>query len=322
LSILVSITCITYNHEKYIAQAIESFLMQETDFDYEVLIHDDASTDGTADIIREYESRYPDIIKPIYQTENQYSKGLRIGTVYNLPRAQGKYIAICEGDDYWLDPFKLQKQIDYMEDHPECSMCAHAVKVVKDDNQAAVRFIEPYHENCEVPVEDIITGGGGFIGINSIVYPRECMVSPPDFFLRAPVGDVPLQLYLATQGRVYYLNEAMSAYRIGVAGSWTNRVASSREKQIALRTGLIEMTDEFDKYTGYKYSDTVARRQFENEILLLIAAGDVQLLKQDKYRKHRDRLGLYIFLLIYLNKYFPSLYDKLRVYKKFITSKI
>jgi glycosyltransferase involved in cell wall biosynthesis len=322
LSILVSINCITYNHEKYIAQAIESFLMQETDFEYEVLIHDDASTDRTASIIRDYACQYPDIIKPIYQTENQYSKGLKVGTVYNLPRAQGKYIAFCEGDDYWIDPLKLQKQINYMEEHPECSMCAHAVKVVKNGNQAAVRFIKPYNETCAVPIEDIIVGGGGFIGINSVVYPKKCMDTPPDFYLRAPVGDVPLELYLATQGRVYYLHEVMSAYRIGVAGSWTSRVASSQEKQIEIRTAMIKMTDEFDRYTDYKYAETVELRQFENELLLLIAAGDVQALKQDKYRKHREKLGLYIALLIYLNKYFPAIYNKLRIYKNFITSKI
>ena len=87
--------------------------MQKTDFPFEILIHDDASTDGTADIIREYEAKYPDIIKPIYQTENQYSKGIKVSQVYQFPRAKGKYIALCEGDDYWTDPYKLQKQVDF-----------------------------------------------------------------------------------------------------------------------------------------------------------------------------------------------------------------
>lgn len=98
--LMVSICCITYNHEKYISEALESFLMQKTSFKYEILIHDDASTDNTAKIIREYEKKFPEIIKPIYQIENQYSKGNKINLVYNFPRAKGKYIAICEGDDY------------------------------------------------------------------------------------------------------------------------------------------------------------------------------------------------------------------------------
>ena len=99
MEIMASICCITYNHENYIADAIESFLMQKTNFNYEIIIYDDASTDKTADIIREYETKYPGLIKPIYQTENQYSKGVKTIN-FSLQRAEGKYIAVCEGDDY------------------------------------------------------------------------------------------------------------------------------------------------------------------------------------------------------------------------------
>ena len=123
--VMVSIICNVYNHEKYVREALESFVMQKTDFAYEVLVHDDASTDHSADIIREYEKQYPDIMKPIYQTVNQYSK-CSITRTYQVPRAKGKYIAFCEGDDFWNDPYKLQKQFDEMEKHPEIDMCAHA----------------------------------------------------------------------------------------------------------------------------------------------------------------------------------------------------
>lgn len=108
---IVSISCITYNHEDYIRDAIEGFLMQKTTFPVEILIHDDASTDKTADIIREYEKKYPHLIKPIYQTENQYSKGIGVSATYQYPRANGNYITLCEGDDYWTDPYMLQKQV-------------------------------------------------------------------------------------------------------------------------------------------------------------------------------------------------------------------
>ena len=116
---LVSISCITYNHAKYIRDALEGFLMQKTSFPIEILIHDDASTDGTTEIVREYEEKHPDIIKPLYETENQWSKGIRGSAVFNFPRALGKYIAICEGDDYWIDPLKLQKQVDFLEQNDE-----------------------------------------------------------------------------------------------------------------------------------------------------------------------------------------------------------
>ena len=133
---LVSISCITYNHEPYIAQSLDGFLMQKTSFPFEVLIHDDASTDRTADIIREYEKKFPKIIKPIYQKENQYSKGNRsILASFVYPRAKGKYIALCEGDDYWIDENKLQIQVDFLESNPEYGMCYTNFNLVSEKSK-------------------------------------------------------------------------------------------------------------------------------------------------------------------------------------------
>src|SRR5690554_4195573 len=129
-NIIVSICCITYNHSPFIRQCLEGFVKQETKFEFEVLIHDDASTDDTAEIIKEYERQFPGIIKPIYQKENQYSKGIKGSKVFNFPRAQGKYIAFCEGDDYWTDPLKLQKQVDILEKNKHLSGSYHKVEIV------------------------------------------------------------------------------------------------------------------------------------------------------------------------------------------------
>lgn len=113
--LMVTIRCITYNHEPYIRQCLEGFIMQKTNFRFEAIVHDDASTDGTANIIREYAEKYPDIIKPIFETENQYSK--LDGSIQRImsEHIHGKYVAMCEGDDYWIDPLKLQKQVDFLE---------------------------------------------------------------------------------------------------------------------------------------------------------------------------------------------------------------
>ena len=134
-NIAVSIICNAYNHENYIRDAIESFLMQKTDFAFEILIHDDASTDRTPEIVKEYEKKYPEIIKAIYQKENKYSKGVDIDITFQYPRVQGKYIAVCEGDDYWTDAYKLQKQYDALEKNPHIDMCAHAADVVNAETK-------------------------------------------------------------------------------------------------------------------------------------------------------------------------------------------
>lgn len=120
---IVCIRCITYNQEKYIAQCLEGFVMQKTNFSVKAIVHDDASTDRTPQIIQEYAERYPDIIFPVLEKENQYSQGKLLEVMQ--PLMKGKYIAVCEGDDYWTDPLKLQKQVDFMESHPDYAMCFH-----------------------------------------------------------------------------------------------------------------------------------------------------------------------------------------------------
>lgn len=126
---LVSVLCTAYNHEKYIRQTLQSFVDQQTDFAFEVLVNDDKSTDGTAAIIREFEEKYPDIIRAFYQEENLYSQHINVYVTDFYPKVRGKYIAYCEGDDYWTDMTKLQRQVDFLESHPEYSGCVHGMLV-------------------------------------------------------------------------------------------------------------------------------------------------------------------------------------------------
>ena len=124
--ITVSVICLAYNHEAWIRNALEGFVSQQAPFRFEVLVHDDASTDGTADIIREYQARYPELIFPVFQTENQYSRGVPVSLRFLAPRIRGRYVALCEGDDFWRDPHKLAKQVAALEAHPEVDICGHA----------------------------------------------------------------------------------------------------------------------------------------------------------------------------------------------------
>jgi glycosyltransferase involved in cell wall biosynthesis len=311
--IIVSINCTTYNHEDYIADAIESFLMQKTNFKYEILIHDDASTDRTAEIIKEYEKKYPDVIRPIYQIENQYSKGIKkISYKFNSTRAKGKYIALCEGDDFWTDPYKLQKQVDYMDRNPDCSMCVHAAYKVTPEKRKMKLHIRPNIGNKIFSVEEVIEGGGGLFATNSIMYSREKGIERPPFYENAPVGDYPLAIYLALQGTVYYIDEFMSAYRVGVQGSWTSFTFSDHRKTITHFQKSIDMLDEINNYTDFLYDKAIERRKRDIEFKYLLAQGRYSEIKIGKYSEIYDKLGVLQKIKLFLKQYCPNI---IRIWK-------
>ncbi|MFZ2331067.1 MAG: glycosyltransferase [Atribacterota bacterium] len=278
--ILVSISCNTYNHEDYIADAIEGFLIQKTNFKFEILIHDDASTDKTAGIIRGYEKKYPDLIKPIYQTENQYSKGIRISN-FNRERAIGKYIAICEGDDYWTDPLKLQKQVDFMEKNSDYSVCFHASSVIDYGNKKLFSIIRPAKTSRKFNTEDIIEGGGGFFPTNSIFYRKNMRNNSPDFCNdNTDFGDYQLMISLSLIGKVYYMDENMSIYRYNVPGSWTSRNIMDNQKRINHIEVLNDMLDMVNAETNYKYDSVIQKTKLKNEFNSLILQGRIKEIKK------------------------------------------
>lgn len=303
--ILVTIDCLTYNHEPFIADAIESFLSQKTDFNFEILIHDDASTDGTAEIIRGYAKRYPDLIKAIYQTENQYSKGVAVDLI-NHYRAEGKYLAICEGDDYWTDPYKLQKQVDYMESHPECSMCVHSAYRVAADTKKVTANDRPSRKNKIYSTSEIIYGGGRLFATSSFMYSREKIIEYPDFYLNAVVGDYPLIIYASLQGSVYYMDDNMSVYRVGVIGSWTEREFSTTEKRVEHFKNIEQMLDEINAYTNYVFQEIINEVIKFNEFYLLMELGRFKEIKKKEYHNLYRKAGPKKRMLAKLKYYFPK----------------
>ena len=208
---VVSICCITYNHEPYIEDALEGFLIQETDFPFEILIHDDASTDRTADIIREYEAKYPRLIKPIYQTENQYSINVNLPFKNTWDAAKGEYIAMCEGDDYWTASKKLQIQHDNMKNNPSCFMCFHPALQVSESQQPHVR--NRYKDGTVFRLDEIVKKGGGFYPTASSFFRAVIVKKIPSWFWLHPTGDFPLAVLASTCGNICYLDKVMSVYR-------------------------------------------------------------------------------------------------------------
>lgn len=212
--LIVSIQCTAYNHEPYIRQCLNGFVMQQTSFRFEAIVHDDASTDGTAEIIREYAERYPDIIKPIYETENQFSK--HDGSLRRIMNGacRGKYQAFCEGDDFWTDPLKLQKQVDFLESHPDYSMCFHNAISHWDKGE---REDAPFSDIQDRPYSGREIFEKWIVPTASVTLRREVLQS--DIYIKAfhnkkfCYGDIILFLSCAACGKVYGMSDVMSVYR-------------------------------------------------------------------------------------------------------------
>lgn len=282
--IMVSINCVAYNHEDYIKDALESFLMQRTNFKYEILINDDASTDKTKEIIREYEIKYPDIIKPLYQKENQYSKGKNMYS-FNNERARGKYIAYCEGDDFWTDPYKLQKQVDYMEKNLDCGLCFHKAEVLDHQTKKIINKISVGEDSKIFSVEKIIESSGGSIVPTASIMVRKNLIDDSYFYKKMCRWAWATKIFFSSKKYAYYLAESMSVYRTNIDGSWTNTHKSIlKTKETFLE--LIDLLEKFNEYSKNKYNISVEKRIKKYCFYIL----KLDLLEQTISKKEKKKL--------------------------------
>ncbi len=298
--IAVSIVCNTYNHEKYIKDAINGFLMQKTNFKFEILIHDDCSTDNTANIVKEYQEKYPQIIKPIFQTKNQYSKGVNITLDIQHPRAKGRYFAFCEGDDYWTDPLKLQKQYDLMESRPEIYMCGHKTNYLDCVKQKFIKHLEPMAENNIVSVEDVIENNT--LELNSLFYRKELFVDAPDFFKLNSL-DYYFKIYGALRGGIYYFDEYMSVYRSSVPNSWTQRKSNLSNTYYKIISNL----KKFNAETDNKYEKSVQKAILKYEYTALYLDKNFKKCREEKFKEIRKKRGAIYCFKLWLKATFPFL---------------
>lgn len=270
---MVSVYCLAFNHEAYIRDALEGFVSQKTDFPYEVFVHDDASTDRTAQIIREYAQKYPHIIKPILQTENQHSQGVRIMNAHILPRMTGKYIAICEGDDYWCDVEKLQTQVDFLEENPDHVACVHNTRMINMSTGAESEMFG--REAYTITPPKTIRRGSGAYHTSSVMYRRELAFDRPEFVTAVKgIGDYPQAIYMSMMGKIHYIPRVMSVYRWNTAGSWTNRMVFDTEKIIRNNQALERMLVMADEYSNGAYHEDFLRAQQLCQYKILKAKGD------------------------------------------------
>lgn len=310
---LVSINCITYNHENYIEQALKGFLEQKTDFEFEILVHDDASTDKTSEIIKKYENKYPEIFKVIYQEHNQYSKGISPNEI-QFSRSRGKYIALCEGDDYWIDPYKLQKQIDYLETHPKCTFSFTNGKIKDESRSNQSRIFIPYSSENEkyMDVDNNVYNVGelallGFIPTASFVFRKSILEDLPDYFYKKfPAEDMKIKLTATAMGYAYFLNDITCVYRENVPGSamfkWEQY---NQEKKEKLQESFIELLENVDQYTNRNYTEELSLDKLHYLFNLALIKRDKQLLKNSLFSERLNSISLRSKISIYRKLYFP-----------------
>lgn len=247
MQVKVSIFCTAYNHEEYLRQALESFVAQKTDFPFEVLLTDDASTDSTPQICAEYAEKYPDIIRYFHQEQNLFRQGIDVCKAVMYPNARGEYVAFCEGDDYLTDENKLQIQADFMDTHPEYSACVHNTYYHYCDGSRDDELLVPSTGDHDVTFEEILNGLHTVFHTSSFFVRRDYIVNPPDFQDVANeygFTDYPMALWFSLGGKVRFIDRAMSVYRLdSVPESWTAGWHDDYKKKLQFVKGEIAMME-------------------------------------------------------------------------------
>ena len=254
---LVTICCITYNHGPYLRKTLEGFLNQEADFPYKILIHDDASDDDTISILKEYEQRYS-CIEVMYETQNQFSKGVNIAFDILLPMIKSKYIAICEGDDYWTDPHKLSKQIGFMEANHDCVMSVHN-GIKKDCVTDEDTVINPFAISKYLEDEEMFMAFMNNPPTASFVLRKDILDNYPEFLRKAPVLDDVIRLFFYSKGRVFYFDDVMCCRYVNHEFSWNSLILEDKSLYEDYVRRILAFYAEYDNYTSNKYHDLIIK---------------------------------------------------------------
>lgn len=313
---LVSVVCITYNHEDYIQKCLNGFLMQKTNFRFEILVHDDASIDNTATIIRKYEEEYASLFRVVYQKENQYSQGVCPCEDILFPMARGKYIALCEGDDYWTDPYKLQKQIDFLEANPEYGLCYTQTQFYSEsDGKEKQIWGGPYTD-----FENIVK-------VNTI--PTLTAVARTELILKYiqdvepqkhnwKMGDYPIWLWFACCSKIAYIPEITGCYRVSCGSVSHSKTYIS---QLEFMQSSMSIKLFFLKYRQASARATIGLINLESiQINLQIASLHrdeylVRRLQKDMWRYRWVNLCMLKRVKFWLMLLFPNIFTRCLQYK-------
>lgn len=300
----VSVYCPVYNQARYVRRCLDSLVNQKTTFRYEIVVHDDASTDGTKEIVLDYAREYPEIIVPVLEKQNIYSQGISIRSAV-APHIRGKYVAVCEGDDWWTDLNKIQIQWEYMEAHPDCSLCVHEVEKYEATGDKKCGKMAPSDCERDFKTEDMILGDGNMVGTNSMFYKAEHFMLP-DCYLGWGVMDYPSCIYLSTVGKVHYQHRSMSAYRVSSAGSWSETMKDD-DRRLRYLKAIINGLEAFNSETNQQYGAAVQDKIGQYQIEVAVITGDLDSLLKGELRDAFKKLPLFTRVKKIMKLKFPRL---------------
>jgi glycosyltransferase involved in cell wall biosynthesis len=251
----LSVAMVTYNQKRFISQAIESVLAQKVNFEYEIVVGEDCSTDGTRAIVTEFSRRYPSQIVPLLRERNLGGPRNFHGT---LAACRGQYLALLEGDDYWTCTNKLQKQVDFLDEHPDHAICCHRARVL-DEIDKGWTGVEPYNPAGSYTIEDLLDSN--WLITCSVVYRRSSIGALPNWLVERELGDWPLHILVARSGKINLMDEVMAVYRVHSGSVWSSRPPINQLRDIT------QMLSALDEHLGFQYTrmirQTIARSYFK-----------------------------------------------------------
>lgn len=322
----VSVLCLAYNHEKYLRKMLESVFTQKTDFPFEVLVHDDASTDSTPIILEEAYKEHSENLTVVFQDENQYSQDIACNPQFLFPRARGKYLAFCEGDDFWSDDHKLQRQYEALEKNPNCDMSVHAVQCVWESGSDASKTY-PAVELSEGVLDkqwliDSIISRGRYLFQTSSYFIRSSIMIDENG-CRRDIGNLAfwgdegyIRIALAA-GDVYYIERAMSCYRQFSNGSWsTGQIGSEAAAQRCEK--IRSVNREFDKLSGGEYREEVQLGDRFIDLLYLVSTGDVRSAYEYRRTEQYGFLSKYQRIEVEIGRIHPLVYGLIQRFRKLV----
>lgn len=311
--VTVSVVCIVYNHEKYIRSALDGFLRQEASFDVEFIIAEDCSTDATMDVINDYRDRFNGRLKVI---KNESNLGFMKNLINALDMASGKYIAICEGDDYWVDPRKLSVQVGKMDELPCVDLSFHSSYIKYEvGGKVDSLFCRRAHGDCVFGVEDVIDSAGSFMPTASIMIRGDAYrnLSPK---IRALYESYTTafftQLIFSFENGALYIDRPMSVYRSMASGSWTESVVNNPDVYVCWSDKYLDAVRSYNALTGYKHGLAFERAIANKHFSILKHEGISGRYKEEYFTKNRSELTGWQVLLWRFIRFFPQWISILR----------